>query len=121
MNAPPPILAITAAAILGACAGEVKLAWNPSEGTQPITYRVWRGIEQLAEVSETTATVTLPDEPVSLTVSAHNEFGSSPHSAPLHLVAVRVQESTNLRAWWYVKTLYQEKKPAAFYRLEIKP
>jgi hypothetical protein len=121
MNVLPPLLAITTAAMLGARAGEVKLAWNPSEGTQPITYRVWRGIEQIAETSGTTATVTLPDEPVTLTVSAHNAAGSSPHSEPLHLVAVRVQESTNLRAWWYVKTLHREKKSAAFYRLEITP
>lgn len=121
MNVLSLLLAIATASILGASAGQVKLAWNPSKGAQPITYRVWRGIEQIAEVSETTATVTLPDEPVTLTVSAHNVAGSSPHSEPLHLVAVRVQESTNLRAWWYVKTLYQEKKTAAFYRLEIIP
>jgi hypothetical protein len=121
MKALSILLAITTASILGASAGQVKLAWNPSKGAQPITYRIWRGIEQIAEVSETTATVTLPDTPVTLTVSAHNEFGNSPHSAPLHLVALRVQESTNLRAWWYVKTIYQEKETAAFYRLEIIP
>jgi hypothetical protein len=121
MKALSLLLAITTVSIPGARAGEVKLAWDPSEGALPITYRVWRGIEQIAEVSETTATVTLPDTPVTLTVSAHNQFGNSPHSEPLHLVALRVQESTNLRAWWHVKTLYREKKTAAFYRLEIIP
>ena len=70
--------------------------------------------------TEPRATLALPDDqPSTITVTAHTPEGSSAHSAPMELVALRVQESTSLRAWWYVRTIHRERKPAAFYRIEI--
>jgi hypothetical protein len=98
--------------------GEVTIAWDAQPATE---FRVWKGIDLLATVPTNTATITLPDAPCSITVTARNAGGESPHSEPLHLVAVRIQESTNLKAWWYAKTIHRERKPAMFYRLEILP
>ena len=96
---------------------ECRIAWNASTGATD--YRVWRGIECLATVTDTHAVLTLPDEPVTLTVTARNSAGESAHSAPLPLVAVTVQESTDLMAWGAVRTIYREKQAIRFYRLKI--
>ena len=100
--------------------GEVKIAWDANNADQQVTdYRVWRGIECIATVQSNTATVTLPDEPVTLTLTARNVNGESAHSAPMHVVAITVQESPDLKAWGATRTIHREKKPSMFYRLKI--
>lgn len=113
------LLCITACMVKCAWGGECVLAWD----SQPdaTSFRVWKGIECIATVSEPQAVVTLPDEPCTVTVTARNANGESAHSAPLQLVAVRIQESSNLKAWWYVRTVHREKRATMFYRLEILP
>ena len=94
--------------------GEVTVAWNANPDAEGVSlYRIWRGIEVLAETTETSAVVTLPDEAVTLTVSAVNGAGESIQSAPLPLVALTVQE------WLPVKTIHVEQKASAIYRLKI--
>jgi hypothetical protein len=96
---------------------ECTLAWDAQAGVTD--YRVWRGLECLATVTTNSATVTLPDEPCSLTVTARNAVGESAHSAPLSIVAVTMQESNDLKAWGSVKTVHREKQAMKFYRLRI--
>jgi hypothetical protein len=125
------ILTLALAGILLACvavigcarAASIKLAWNANPAADGVTeYCVWRGIECLATVSGTEAVVTVPDGPCVLTVTARNAAGLvSPHSEPLRLVSVKVQESTDLKTWKTVGTIHRERKPAAFYRLEVQP
>lgn len=115
-------LVLGVAAGLARCA-EIRLAWDPNPEKDIADYRVWRGIECLATVPGTTATVTVPDtEPSTFTVTARNTAGlESLHSEPLHLCTVTVMESTDLKTWTPVKTIFRERKPAAFYRLEVRP
>jgi hypothetical protein len=113
------LLLITGALIRCSWGAECRITWDAQDAK---FFRVWRGLELLAEVETNEATVTLPDDqPSVLTVTAHNDHGSSPHSAPLPVVAVRIQESSNLRTWWIVRTIHREKRQAMFYRLEILP
>jgi hypothetical protein len=98
--------------------GEVTISWDAQPATE---FRVWKGIDCLATVTANTATLPLPDSACVLTVTARHAGGESQHSEPLHLVAVRIQESTNLRAWWYAKTIHRERLDQAFYRIEILP
>lgn len=108
-------------AVLGcARAGGVKLAWNPNPPAEQVEeYRVWRGTECLATVSGTSATVTVPDGPCVLTVTARNTAGESSHSAALELIAVTVEESTDLKTWVPIRTIHRERKAEAFYRLRM--
>lgn len=98
-------------------AAEVKLAWDAQAGVAD--YRVWRGIECLATVPENAATLTLPDEACTITVTARNAAGESPHSVPLELIAITVQQSADLKAWAAVRTIHREKGSSAFYRLKL--
>jgi len=101
-------------------AGTCRVAWNASPTSENVTgYRVWRGIEVLAEVSGTSATITLPDAPSTLTVTAVNAFGESTHSAPLELVTLIVQDSADLREWQPVQTIHVEKHATRFYRIQL--
>lgn len=110
-------LAILAILATTAFAGEVTVAWMAQAGVTD--YRVWRGIECLAVVSQPQADVMLPDEPCVITVTARNAAGESAHSAPLEVIAVTVEESRDLKSWTSCRTIHREKKTAAFYRLKI--
>lgn len=99
-------------------AGEVTVAWDANP--VPVTdYRVWRGIECLATVTTPQATLTLPDAPCALTVTARNGTLESAHSAPLKLIALTVQQSADLKAWASTRTIHREQADRFFYRLKL--
>lgn len=115
MKKPAAIVMLALAALTHG--GEVKLAWNAQ--ADATSFRVWKGIECLATVTEPQAAVTLPDAPAVLTVTARNAAGESTHSAPLEVVALTVEESMDLKTWAAARTFYRERKAMAFYRLKL--
>lgn len=115
-------------AVVGcARAASIKLAWDANPAAEQVTdYRIWRGIDCLATVSGTAATVTVPDAlPSNLTVTARNAAGlESAHSAAVSIPApnatrLTLQASTDLQTWQDIATYYDARQPAVFYRLKV--
>ena len=98
-------------------AGEVKLAWDAQSGVTD--YRIWKGIECLATVGTNSATLTLPDAPAVITVTARNAAGESPHSEPLEIIAVTLQRSPDLKGWSDSVTKHFEKRAKDFFRVKV--
>lgn len=99
---------ILAVFVASQCKGaEVTVAWNPNPESNILFYRVWRGLDLLAQTTATHATVTLPTDQIStMTVTAHSAAGSSPHSKPLVLAPAVVHSSADLRVWIVEKSSY---------------
>ena len=118
------LLCITACLIKcsGAWGAECTIAWNPSPAAENVTkYRVYLGLDMLAEIAAPTtqATVTLPDAPCVVSVCAVNAAGQSP-PASLRLSFLTDQESADLRAWSTLRAYYREFLPGPrFYRTRI--
>jgi len=96
---------------------ECRLAWD----TQPDAskWRVYLGLDLLAEVTTPAATITLPDAPCVVSVVAVNDAGQSP-PATLRLSYLTDQESVDLRAWSNLRAYYREHLPGPrFYRTRI--
>ena len=96
---------------------ECAIAWNPSPAAENVTkYRVYLGLDMLAEVTTPAATVNLPDAPCTISVVAVNAAGQSP-PASLRLSFLTDQESVDLRAWSNLRAYYREFLPGPrFYR-----
>jgi hypothetical protein len=96
---------------------ECTLAWNSQ--SDAAKWRVYLGIELLAEVTQPTAMVTLPDQPCTLAVVAVNDAGQSP-PATIRLSFLTDQESVDLRAWSELRSYYREHLHGPrFYRTKI--
>jgi hypothetical protein len=72
----------------------------------------------LAEVQSNEATLDLPADRLStITVTAHRDGITSPHSAPMTVQPVTPQWSPDLRVWIVTKkTFFIELRPKAFFR-----
>lgn len=99
---------------------EVTLAWDANDPAQRVEkYRVYLGLELLAEVTGTTARVILPDAPCEIAVVAINSEGTSP-PAFLKLSYLTDQQSTDLKAWDTLRGYHREFLPGRrFYRTKI--
>lgn len=99
-----------------ASGAECRIAWDASPGATE--YRVWRGIDLMASVALTSASVDLPvDQLSAITVTAGNESGESAHSEPLTVLPVTPQSTTNLSEWDSHRPFFITAKPSAFFRL----
>lgn len=114
------LLGLAVASIPRCSGAECTLVWNePPAAEQVVKWRVYRGIELLAEVTTPSATITLPDQPCEVSVVAVNAVGTSP-PATIRLVCIADQTSTDLRAWHTFRTYHREALPGPrFYRTRI--
>lgn len=101
-----------------ALAREVKIGWDaPKDSVR--SWRVWRGIDPIATVSVNSATVTISDAETSLTVTAINEYGESPHSNVLTIPQmIWIQKSSDLLTWENVIQIPYV-KPSQFIRIQL--
>jgi hypothetical protein len=101
----------------------VNIAWDvPSASEMVVGWRVWRGTEILTSSSVPSATINISNEATTITVTAINAAGESPHSAPLDIPApmMWIQKSTDLQTWENVVQIpYVE--PSQFIRLQLPP
>lgn len=102
--------------------GEVRVFWDAPPAAQKVTsWRIYRGIELLATVTEPRAVLTVPDETVSLTLTAINSTGESDHTPPLTLFPITIQASTDLKTWTPLRVIHRSRRPQEFFRLKIEP
>ena len=86
-------------------AAPVPIAWDADANAS--AWRVWRGIDLLAETNQASATIDLPADQLStITVTAHNDSGSSAHSEPLVLLPVTPRHSYDLAKWRPKQTFF---------------
>jgi len=101
-----------------ACAEPCRVAWDPTLGAT--SYAVFRGIDQLAEVSTNEASIDLPtDQLSSLVVIARNASGSSAPSAPLTVQPVAIQTSGDLLTWTPRPVFFVTAAPPFFLRAKF--
>ena len=122
-----PILLVFWALVIGAvfygCSAkgaECKLEWLPAAPADQVTeWRVFRGIEPLATVSQPAATLDLPvDSKSTLSVFAVNVLGVSP-AATITVLAAIPQDSADLRTWNSHRPFFYEDGAKHFFRFHI--
>jgi len=97
---------------------ECNVRWNPQPAATG--FRVFRGIDQIAEVTTNRATVDLPaDRPSTLTVTATNGATESDHSDPITAIPITPQTSENLTDWKPQRVFFVERKPSMFFRFSF--
>ena len=105
-------------------AAECKLAWNPAPSAELVTsWKVYRGIDLLATVTEPSATLDLAaDLRSTLSIVAINTAGSSP-PAILTVVPFTPRHSEDLRNWTAhpSKVVFIEAKPHMFANFSFPP
>jgi len=114
------LAAILCLSLHSALAREVNIAWDTPPADQFVVgWRVWSGSTLLAASSVPSATVNIPNVQTTLTVTAINVKGESPHSAPLVIPPpmVWIQRSTDLQTWTNVVQIPYE--PSQFIRLQV--
>lgn len=97
-------------------AGTVELAWKDQPGC---SFKVWHGTALVKTVKGNAATLTLPDNGISLvrvTAFVPGGFGESA-PAEISLVPVVLQTSTDLKQWKAWTTRYIERAPKMFFRI----
>ncbi len=89
-----------------AAARSVPVSWDANPADQVVLgYRLYVGGTLTAATTSTTWSLTLPDTEASVTLTAFNEKGESPHTAPLVIPAVipapvaTLQRSKDLVTW----------------------
>lgn len=117
-------LGILALVLTNLCHGrQVDISWNAAPSSEMVVgWRVWQGITLIASSSVPTATLNLTNEAATITVTAINSAGESPHSAPLNIPSpmMWIQKSSDLETWTNVVQIpYVE--PRQFIRLQIPP
>lgn len=82
-----------------ATAAEVSLRWDANR--EPgVRYRVWRGIDIIADVDVTSLTIDLPiNVRTTLTLTAYIGYMESEHTAPLTIEPMVVSTSGDLKTW----------------------
>ena len=81
------------------------------------SYRVYRGIDVIAEVTTNAATVDLPvDVETTLTVTAVNAYGESDHSDPLVILPVTPESTVDLIAWKRHTPFFVKKESRGFFQ-----
>ena len=123
---PSPVKACTAMlaglCLASACARPVTLAWDaPLVAEMVVGWRIWSGTTLLGSSSVPQATVQIPNAETTVTVTAINSQGESPHSSPLVIPPpmLWIQKSTDLQTWENVVQIpYQ---PTQFIRLQLPP
>ncbi len=99
-------------------AAPAKLRWDATPAATG--YRVWRGIDLLAEVATTSATVDLPSDRTStLTVTAVNAYGESDHSDPIVLLPVTPWASGDMKAWRQHPPFFVVRSTRQFFRFSF--
>jgi hypothetical protein len=97
------------------------LKWDKPLPADAVTHwRIFRGIELVAEVKNNRADVALPTDRIStLTVIAYNQQGASEPSDPFHVIPVTPQTSDNLTDWQPQQTFFVERKAKQFFRFSF--
>lgn len=99
-------------------AAPCRLAWDPTPNAT--SYAVFRGIDQLAEVTTNEASVELPADQLStLVVIARNASGSSAPSEHLTVQPVEIQTSRDLLTWTPRPVFFVKASPAFFLRAKF--
>jgi hypothetical protein len=95
---------------------ECRIAWDAQ--TDAKSWKVWRGTDLLATTETNDATLDLPADRLStITVTAHRDGLTSPHSAPMTVQPVTPQWSYDHRVWVVTKkTFFIELRDRAFFR-----
>ena len=80
------------------------LTWNPTP--RAVEYRVWRGIDVVAVVTDPQIDINLPLGESTITVTARNSYGESPHSSELVLdmPLLNIECSNDLVIWFDIPT-----------------
>ena len=100
---------------------ECTVAWQlPHAGDPPVTsWRIYRGLDLLAETAIPQATIRLPDAPCIIAVCAVNESGQSAPTT-LQVAYLTDQDSTDLKIWQTIHGYHREFTPGKrFYRTKI--
>lgn len=98
-------------------AGILRIRWDAQERC---TYRIWRGIDVLAEVSTNRAEVSVSDtQDTTLTVTAQRDNIESEHSDPLTVMPIIIQESQDLIAWTPLQVIYVIRQENNFFRIKL--
>lgn len=123
MKTPHAVLILTGLASM-AQAREVKLAWDAAPAAEFVVgWRVWSGSTLLTASNVPKATVNVPNAATTLTVTAINAAGESPHSSALLTIPpamVWIQRSTDLQTWTNVVEI-PFIEPSQFVRIQIPP
>jgi hypothetical protein len=110
------LLLITGGMIRCSWGAECRVAWDAQ--TDATRWKVWRGLDLLATTETNEATIDLPADRLStITVTAHRDGLTSPHSAPMTVQPVTPQWSQDLRVWIVTKnTFFIDLRDKAFFR-----
>jgi hypothetical protein len=110
------LLLITGGMIRCSWGAECRIAWDAQ--SDATSWKVWRGLDLLATTETNEATLDLPADRLStITVTAHRDSLTSPHSAPMTVQPITPQWSPDLRVWIVVpRTFFIELRAKAFFR-----
>ena len=104
-------LAILVLSSCTALAAPVTIYWDAQVPGVGVRFRVFLGIDVIADVGTNSARIDLPDDRISaVTVQAYSMLGTAPMSEPLKLQPLTVETGETLRKWTRVGTVFREVK-----------
>lgn len=104
-----------------AFAAPVTISWDAQVPGVGVRFKVFLGIDVIADVGTNSARIDLPDDRIStITVQAYSMLGTAPMSEPLSLEPLTVEAGNSLQDWKRVGTVFREVhagEPRKFFRI----